>query len=143
MTRAPNRRAIIGVVLATGAVAAIPAAAIAATPTLSAVDRRVLDLWRRWHRTYAIIRRQSAYDADDDRRQRGYDAASAVERKIMDLMGESVLALACTLMVEIKDDPDDFGIYDAALAAIRPQLVSPIAEDADRVLAGAPAEEEA
>jgi hypothetical protein len=48
MPKATNRRAVLGAVLAAGAVAAtaLPASALGAPP-LSAVDRRVLDLWRR------------------------------------------------------------------------------------------------
>lgn len=58
--------------------------------------------------------------------------------------GASVLATACVLMMEIEHD--DQGehvpkIYRAALAAIRPQLVRAIAEDADRILSQGKKEE--
>jgi hypothetical protein len=53
-------------------------------------------------------------------------------------MGDSVLALAATLLIGIRlDDEEDYVIrnYRATLAAIRPQLVDVIAEDADKTLA--------
>ena len=55
-----NRRAILGAVLAAaaaGATAAFPAAA-SPSPALSAIDRRVIDLWRR-RATQAILARLS------------------------------------------------------------------------------------
>jgi hypothetical protein len=54
-----NRRAVLGAVLAAGvagATAALPGAA-AQLPPLSAIDRRVLDLWRRYTRLRAAIGR--------------------------------------------------------------------------------------
>jgi hypothetical protein len=52
-----NRRAVMGAVLAAGAAAVLPAVASAASPTppLSALDRRVLDLWRRRTRMRAAL----------------------------------------------------------------------------------------
>jgi hypothetical protein len=50
MTASTTRRAALGAILASGAAgatAALPAHAAPESPTLSAVDRRVLDLWRR------------------------------------------------------------------------------------------------
>jgi hypothetical protein len=67
------------------------------------------------------------------------DAFLAVEKKIEEQIGASVLALAGVLIEAIDGnlDEDIPGLYRAALAAIRPRLVSVIAEDADRVLAAA------
>ena len=49
-----TRRAALGAVLAAGAVGAVPAAASIATPTLSPLDKRAEDLWRRRRRLKAI-----------------------------------------------------------------------------------------
>ena len=64
MTSATDRRAVLGAVLAAGAVGAttvLPAVASAAT-TPSAVDRRVLDLWRRLTRLHTICKKLSGAD---------------------------------------------------------------------------------
>jgi len=60
-----------------------------------------------------------------------------LETEIEDHMGDSVLGLAASLMIEIRVDGDNVSanFYRASLAAIRSQLVGAIAEDADRVLA--------
>lgn len=58
MTSATNRRAVMGAALAAGAIAStagLPAAA--SEPQLSAVDHRVLDLWRRLTKLQAISRK--------------------------------------------------------------------------------------
>jgi hypothetical protein len=51
-----NRRAVLGGILAAGAAATtiLPAVAAAQTPTLSAIDRRVLDLWSQQAKLKAI-----------------------------------------------------------------------------------------
>ena len=56
-----NRRSVLGAVLAAGAVAvpALPSFASVETPALSAVDRRVLDLWNRRRRLRAALDRLS------------------------------------------------------------------------------------
>ena len=61
LPEATSRRALLGAVLAAGAVgavAALPAAASAA-PIISAVDRRVIDLWSRRNRLQAALHRLS------------------------------------------------------------------------------------
>ena len=75
-----------------------------------------------------------------------YGVLFAIERLLQGEMGASVHALAAVLIIEIEDDEDNEhipGFYRAALASIRPQLTGPIAEDVDRVLASAKAEEDA
>jgi hypothetical protein len=66
-------------------------------------------------------------------------AVCDIERKIDGHIGASVLALGGFLVMEISDEREDGeeipGLYLASLAAIRPQLVGPIADAADRVLA--------
>jgi uncharacterized protein YjiS (DUF1127 family) len=58
--KATNRRAVLGAVLAAGAAAAaLPSAAAVITPSLSAIDSRVLDLWRRNRRLRASLDRLS------------------------------------------------------------------------------------
>lgn len=50
----------------------------------------------------------------------------------------SALALAASLVVSLQTDDDEEDVLQtcrASLCAIRPQLVGPIADDADRVLA--------
>ncbi len=61
MTSATNRRAVLGAVLAAGAVTvpALPSFAAVEAPGLSAVDRRVLDLWNRRRRLRAALDRLS------------------------------------------------------------------------------------
>jgi hypothetical protein len=61
-----------------------------------------------------------------------HDVEDALRAKI----GESVFAVAAVLMVENGVAEEDVpGLIRATLAAIRPQISGPIAEDADRVLA--------
>jgi hypothetical protein len=53
-------------------------------------------------------------------------------------VGASLHALAASLIIEIEDNPEDEGargLCRGSLAAIRPQLVGAIADDADRALA--------
>ena len=97
-----NRRAVLGAVLAAGAVAAtaLPAAALEAPP-LSAVDRRVLDLWRRHQDLLAIL------DSEDGANDETGEEYSAIVGKIDEHLGASVLALAGALMVAIYDMSDE------------------------------------
>ena len=138
MTSKANRRAVLAGALAAGALgptAALPAA-VAQSPSLSAVDHRVLDLWRRRARLSAIVDR--LYELDDDRCAEAAYAKCDVERIIAEYIGASILALGGFLITDIGLDDDDERVlraYRASLAAIRPQLVGAIAEDADRVLA--------
>ena len=138
MTSATNRRALLGGAVAVGAVAAtaLPTAAGAQSPSLSTVDRRVLDLWRRRARLSAIVDR--LYALDDDRCDEAAYAKCDVERIIAKYIGASILALGGFLITDIGLDDDNERVlraYRASLAAIRPQLTGAIAEDADRVLA--------
>jgi hypothetical protein len=60
LPKSTNRRSILGAILgagAAGATAALPAAADAEAPKLSAVDRQVLDLWERRAELQAIAER--------------------------------------------------------------------------------------
>jgi hypothetical protein len=57
LPEATNRRAVLGAVLAAGATAALPAAALSVPPALSPADQRVLDLWRRRGRLKAALDR--------------------------------------------------------------------------------------
>ena len=139
MTSATDRRAVLGAVLAAGTVGAtavLPAAASAAT-TLSAVDRRVLDLWRQHAELKAI------YDHNiNSRMAREYSADWAnlcnalndIKAKLAKHFGTSVLALGAILTLWIDDELYK-GLNRASLRAIRPQLVGAIAEAADQVLA--------
>jgi hypothetical protein len=128
-----NRRAVLGAVLAAGALgatAALPAYAAPGAAALSATDRRVLDLWQRYQKLQADL---EGGDASDEM---GAEFC-AIQAKIDEHLETSVLALACVLIGEICDKSDEAipGLNQAALAAIRPQLVGAIAEHADRVLA--------
>ena len=64
MTSQTSRRAVLGVALAAGAVAAtaLPQATAATLSSLSPIDRRVLDLWRRRTKLNAIVDRLSGLD---------------------------------------------------------------------------------
>ena len=152
MTNVTNRRAIMGAVVAVGAVAttSLSAAAIAPAPKLSATDRRVLDLWARRAKLRLLSRRTA--DAFDAAKDAGNDAEGrrlldreddivttmiAVEDEIEKHIGTSLLALGAAILIEMRQGYSDIeaDIYSASLAAIRPQLVGAIAEAADRVLA--------
>jgi hypothetical protein len=75
-------------------------------------------------------------DALDERREALCEALTDLEAKIEKYLGKSVVALAVGLLVEIRDPGNDIhDLLRASLAAIRPQLIGAIAEDADRVLA--------
>ena len=115
---------------AVGATAVLPAAANAAT-TLSAIDRRVLDLWRR------LTRLRSIAHSDRLRSDAAIDLMVLVEDEIAAHMQTSILALAASIMADFINQEGHFPgeVYLASLRAIRPQLVGPIAEAADRVLA--------
>jgi len=138
VTSPTDRRAVLGAVLAAGAVGAtavLPAAA--AESQLSAVDRRVLDLWRQHAELKAI------YDHNiNSRMAREHsadwvnlcDALNDIKEKLAEHFGTSVLALGAILTLWI-DDELYTGLNRASLRAIRPQLVGAIAEAADRVLA--------
>jgi len=149
MTSATDRRAVLGAVLAAGAVGAttvLPAVASAAT-TPSAVDRHVLDLWRRLTKLHTICKKLRAADRRKmsesertlscKRSDAAVDAMVDVENEIAEHMEASVLALAAIILADLPNRGGYFeeGVYRASLRVIRPQLIGAIAEDTDRVLA--------
>ncbi len=134
MTRATNRRAVLGAVLAAGAAgatAALPTAA-SACPALSDVDRRILDLWSRLAKVRAISKKLNAdFDKSSgadrsrlfDRCDDAVNAMTSIEDEIADHVEASILALAATIVIDTKNVEDFVArIYQASLAAIRPQL---------------------
>jgi hypothetical protein len=66
-------------------------------------------------------------------------AVRPVEYALRTEIRTSVRALACVLMIQINEGDEECeevpDLWRASLAAIRPQLVGAIAEDADHVLA--------
>ena len=83
-------------------------------------------------------RERSGYARAIDGVEAASSALSNVESEIESHAEGSVLALAGSLMVELRVDGEEEGVmrlYRLSLAAIRPQLVGVIAEDADRMLA--------
>lgn len=152
MTNLTNRRAVLGAVIAVGVVGttSLSAAAAPAAPKLSAIDRRVLDLWSRRAKLQLLSRRiaGAATTAKDARNEFEFDrliyrendaitALIAVEDEIEKHMGASLLALGAAILIEMRQGDRDIeaDIYRASLAVIRPQLTGAIAEEADRVLA--------
>jgi hypothetical protein len=149
MTNAPTRRAALT------ALVAVPVAGTALTfaapfpPALCAIDRRVEQIWLRRRRILAIVDRlhghlaaaeaardQGGMDWYGDRVDAAWDLIGEVETALEAHVSETVLGLAAVTMVESLNTKEDVpGLLRATLAAIRPQLVGPIAEDADRVLA--------
>jgi hypothetical protein len=82
-------------------------------------------------------RERVGFTMNDPRINRAYDLRHVVEHKIEALVPSSVLALGVHLIGEIESDADEDHViraHRASLAAIRPQLVGAIAEDADRTL---------
>jgi hypothetical protein len=145
MTRGTNRRAVMGAIVAAGALgatAALPAYAAPGPVALSPIDRRVLDLWQRYQKLRT--------DMDGVLDESGWAALDemgaefcAIQGKIDEHLGASVVALAIVLMGAIYDRSDEAlpGLNRASLRAIRPQLVGTVAEAADRVLAAPQTEE--
>jgi hypothetical protein len=80
---------------------------------------------------------RAGLDEYDERLGEAYSLIRDVEDTLRERMGESVLALAAVLVAEIDlEEPEDVpGLAAASLAAIRPQISGPIAEDADCALA--------
>jgi hypothetical protein len=92
------------------------------------------------HQGVTFPRRNTArlgVDVLGERCDAAAEAFCDVEAKFDEHIESSVLALGAVLMMAIKDDCEEaiVGLNRAALAAIRPQLVSAIAQDADRALA--------
>lgn len=72
----------------------------------------------------------------DERSERAFEAIRDVENDLRGHIGELIFALAAVIVAEIGvADEDVPGLLRASLAAIRPQISGPIAEDADRMLA--------
>jgi hypothetical protein len=81
---------------------------------------------------------RTGYNRFSARSDAGWDKVLAVEEQIKEHAPRSILALAATFVIYIQSDDEEENVLRAsraALAAIRPQLVGAIAEDADRVLA--------
>jgi hypothetical protein len=95
LSEATNRRAIMGAILAAGSALALPTSASAQTPALSAVDRHILDLWRRHQELIRIM--------DDN--------PDGISNEEMDQVG----AKECVLIGEI-DEQIDASVF--ALAAV-------------------------
>jgi hypothetical protein len=138
MTSATDRRAVLGAIIAAaGSTAALPVSAALGRPTLSVVERRVLDLWDRYREQkehcHRLLGSSTAEEID-----LAYDALFDIEHALQADIGVSIQALAAVLVIEIEDDESNEhvpGFYRASLAAIRPHLVGAITEAADRVLA--------
>jgi hypothetical protein len=99
---------------------------------LAALDQRLLELDAQPAR--AEYRRLSA------RIDSGWNKTVQIDDAIEAMAKTSILALGAILLIRISFDDDEdhvMGMYHASLAGIRPQLVGPIAEEADRVLAEA------
>jgi hypothetical protein len=80
---------------------------------------------------------RAGLDEYSERLDHAHSLIRDVEDTFRERMGESAFALAAVLVAEIElKEPEDVpGLAAASLAAIRPQISGPIAEDADRVLA--------
>jgi hypothetical protein len=104
------------------------------TAPISPVDQRALILWDRYCEQKEHSERLQSGPATQAQCQVSFDALFAVEHLLQADIGASISALGAVLMVEIEGDaPEDVpGLYRAALAAIRQQLVGKIAEAADR-----------
>jgi hypothetical protein len=101
-------------------------------------DCRAADLWAHWREQKE--RCEQLEDLPNDSEERctaAHKTLFAIENELRLDFHASVVALAATLVVQIdREEAEDVeGLHLASLAAIRPQLVGAIAEDADRVLA--------
>ena len=89
---------------------------------------------------------RTGYSRLSDRNDAGWDKVLDVENEIKKHAETSILAFAATFMIYIQSDDEEEDVLRASrasLAAIRPQLVGAIAEDADRVLSSVKEEEDA
>jgi hypothetical protein len=102
----------------------------------SLADQRALHLWRRWNEQKEQVE-LLLNGTNHEQCSAAHGTLFAIENELRCAMPASVLALAAVLVTQIEGDvPEDVpGLNRAALAAIRPQLVDVIAEDADRVMA--------
>jgi hypothetical protein len=80
-----------------------------------------------------------SFDPSEAEEEAFGDEFCDIQWQIDKQIGTSVLALAAVLIGAVKSNDAEplRGLNRASLAAIRPQLVGAIAEDADRVLASA------
>jgi hypothetical protein len=124
--------------------------AVARAATLSESDRRAVTPWHRRRKLFEIRDRFEKKKAGGRGQpcareplaycsQRSDDCGyflGAVEEEINDLLNASTLALGASLIVAHLDCGNEHlrPLFRAALAAIRPQLIGAIAEDADRAL---------
>jgi hypothetical protein len=106
------------------------------TAPVSAADERAFILWDRYKEQKGNCEQLERGSASTAQCQASYDAQFAIEHLLQADIAVSLHALAAVLVIEIGDeDREDVpGLWRASLAAIRPQLVGAIAEDADRVL---------
>ena len=110
---------------------------------LSLADKLALALWdglRAQRKRCEESDEQEASSASLKENEAAHATLIAIERAFEPYIGSSLQALGAVLMIQIKDglSEDVTGLNRASLAAIRPQLVGAIAEDADRVLGCAP-----
>jgi hypothetical protein len=98
--------------------------------------RALGDLSDRIRQQHSERERVGLARSGDPRINQAFDLLHTVAHKIEALIPASVLALGAHLIHEIEADDEDHVIrsHRASLAAIRPQLVGAIAEDADRTL---------
>ena len=89
-------------------------------------------------RQQAAEEKRLGLDVLGQRHTAAWDAIINVEKAFDQHIGSSVLALGAVLIIAIEDHCEDIeALNRTSLRAIRPQLISEIAEEADRVLAEA------
>ena len=106
MTNETNRRAVLGGAIAAGAAGAtavLPAAA-SSGPQLSAIDRKVIDLWQRRQQMIAASE-DECFDPSEAEEEAWGEEFCDVVRQIDKQIGASVLALGAVLMGAIRDGP--------------------------------------
>jgi hypothetical protein len=105
----------------------------------STPDERALDLWNRWREQCDLHLALARENAPQETLDKELDVLNEIEDALRGDMRASVHALAAALMIELKNSLEEVvaDLHFASLAAIRPQLVGAIAEEADRVLAEA------
>jgi hypothetical protein len=96
-----------------------------------------LVIWDRYREQKEHCHRLTGSTEQEEQCGGEYDVLFPIEHVLQDAIGKSVHALAAVLMIEIEDNDnkDTPGLYQAALSAIRPQLIGFIAEYGDRTLA--------
>ncbi len=101
----------------------------------SQADERALALWDLWREQKDRSKHLSRTSCTREKGDAAVDVLVEIEKLLQASIHSSVKALAAILMIEGRNQDDVPGLCRASLAAIRPQLVGAIAEDADRVLA--------